>query len=242
MKEHPEDLEMLKQEELVQSQCSICFGLPLPVNFKETLTVEMMAHVTKYHLPLQCNKCLKRFETIDDFSMIGKCCKEKEEPEQTMEISKENMGDSVNIPDIKIDEASVKKDDEDKQMTPTAQMQARFQRKNREFGKVAKDDEDKQMTPTAQMQARFQRKNREFGKVAKNEEEKETATLSKKTSTPLATNIDSPLAMHMSSINYISSSSETDFSPPASAAMPAPKKPKLTPGRFRLKIVIKSNR
>lgn len=202
-KAHTEEFEMLKHEELMQSQCHICNGLPLPVSFKESLTVDMMGHVSKYHLPLQCNKCLKRFETIDDFSMLGKCCDEEEKRKQAIEISKENMGDSINIPEIKVDEASVKKDDEDKQMTPLAQMQARYDRKTREFGKVKGD-----------------------------EEEKQPGTLSKKTSTPLTTSIDSPLAMHMSSINCISSSSETDFSPPAAAVMAAPKQPAPTPGKI----------
>lgn len=188
---------MLKQEELLQMQCHICNGLPLPINYKESLTIEMIRHVAKIHLPLQCNKCFKQFEKIDDFSMIGKCCNEEEQRQQAIEMTKENMGDSINVPEIKIDDASTKKDE---------------------------------MTPMAQMHARFQRKNREFGKIIDEEAVKPPGSLSKKTSTPLATNIDSPLAMHISSINFTSSASETDLSPPASAVMPAPKQPLPTPG------------
>lgn len=199
---HPAEVEALKQEEILQSKCHICNYLPLPVSYKENLTAEMMDHLAKYHLPLKCDKCLKLFETIADFAVLGKCCNMDEKRDDPIEMSKENMGDSVNIPEIKVEEASVKKDSED-----------------------STDEENKQTTPLAQMNARFQRKNREFGKVIDGTKTDQPGALSKKTSTPLATNIESPLAMHMSSINCISSSSETDYSPPALVApkqQPAP--------------------
>lgn len=118
----------------MSSECYICNGMEYPYNPKQEKLIEfssdMLFHIVHYHLPLKCNKCSMIFETLDDFKMIGKCC--KGEPTKKI-LSKENMGDIINVPSVMIN------GDDEKNMTPLTKINQRWRRKSREFGKVPEE-------------------------------------------------------------------------------------------------------
>lgn len=87
------------------------------------------------------------FETAEDFELIGTCCKIAMDKEAS-EKSKEN------VPAIKVNEEG----QEGKEMTPLSQMNLRWRRKSREFGKVIEEGQGKATTrPTSTpLQASFE--------------------------------------------------------------------------------------
>lgn len=165
----------------MKSQCYICNDLQLPFSLKEKLPARMLQHIVHYHLPLKCDRCLKIFETAEDFALIGTCCKggKEEAPNDVKENFREE--------------------------------------------KVNEDPSEKEMTPLTQMNLRWRRKSREFGKVI--EEGQGIVKVTRTTSTPLQASFDSPLTMQMSSINYNSNSSESQFTPPNPVIESAQKPP-----------------
>jgi hypothetical protein len=121
---------------LMRSKCFICNGLQLPFNTSELMEKNMMQHIVHFHLPLQCDKCQKRFNTAEDFEQVGKCCNTKiNEPS-----CHEKMGDEI-IPKIKIEEVAPNpnsnndQENEKEQLTPLTKLNLRWRRKSREFGK-----------------------------------------------------------------------------------------------------------
>lgn len=187
---HEQELETFLHHERMQSECYICNGLNLPFHSVEKISTDMLHHIVAYHLPLKCNKCTTIFETLEDFKMIGKCCDVKNGV-----CSKENMGDIIKL----------KLNDEEKDMTPMSEINMRWGRKSREFGKVVEEVN-----------------------VAKKKESM------RQTSTPMQSLSSlSPFDMQMSSIKYLSNASETNFSPLATEnattqkVQPLPPPPKI---------------
>lgn len=164
----------------MKTQCYICNGLQLPFSFKEKLPAKMLQHIVHYHLPLKCNRCPKIFETAEDFLLIGTCCKVGEEGKE---------GSKENVP-------------------------------------AANEVNEKELTPLAQINLRWRRKSREFGKVIEEGQGDAVVKQTRPTSTPFQASFDSPFDMQISSIHYNSTSSESNqsnVSPPIveSAQKPA---------------------
>lgn len=173
----------------MKSVCFLCRGEQFPVKVDEMFSSELIQHIGEEHLPLKCNKCTKVFDDINDFQMIGKCCSVKYlEDNPMLEIISENMGDFV--PELSVGKRKLDADGNEKALTPLSKINLRWRRKSKEF--LHKSDDSQ----------------------IKNEEENPPVQIKRQTSTPLQHTFDSLSSMQFSSINCVSSSSETDLSPP----------------------------
>lgn len=152
------------------------------------LSSELIQHISEEHLPLKCDKCSKVFDNINDFQLIGKCCSMKSlEDGPMLEAISENMGEYV--------ESGKRKHEDNcsgKPLTPLSEINLRWRRKSKEFLDKSEDSSH-----------------------IKNEEEIPHLQIKRQTSTPMQLTFDSISSMQFSSINCMSSSSETDMSPPA---------------------------
>ena len=105
--------------------CHMCNGEPLP--FYE-VSPEMLAHIAEVHFPLRCNKCSRIFEDVSELSELGKCCKVAQSPEFALKLS-----------EIREESFSSPVEDKNKiiieNATPLTQINQRWRRKSREFGK-----------------------------------------------------------------------------------------------------------
>lgn len=173
----------------MKTVCFLCRGEQFPLKIDEMFSSELIQHISEEHLPLKCDKCTKVFDDINDFQLIGKCCSIKSlEDTPMLEVISENMGDFVSE-----SSAGKRKHDDnsnEKALTPLSKINLRWRRKSKEF--LQKSDDSH----------------------IKNEEENPPTQIKRQTSTPLQHTFDSLSSMQFSSINCVSSSSETDLSPP----------------------------
>lgn len=187
----------------------MCNGESLP--FFE-VSSEILTHIAEVHFPLRCSKCSRIFDDVSELSEIGKCCKVAQSPELAMKLSE-------------IREESYSSPVEDKtkiiieNATPLTQINQRWRRKSREFGK---NEYEKEETGTVVRQ---------------------TSTPMQLTS--IAANFTDSSSyngssIQISSINCISScSSESDeFSPPLPPpkTVAAPLSPKVNRSRPKLPV------
>lgn len=187
------------------SICHMCNGMPLPY-FE--VSSEILTHIAEVHFPLRCNKCSRIFEDVSELSDIGKCCKVAQSPELALKLS-----------EIREESFSSPVDDKIKiiieNVTPLTQINQRWRRKSREFGK---NDNDKAETGTVVRQ---------------------TSTPMQVTSIAANfTDSSSYNSIQISSINCISScSSESDeFSPPLPPPKAVPLSPKVNRSRPKLPV------
>lgn len=185
---HKDEINAKIREEYLKNICFICRGEQFPMKVNEVLSSELMQHISEEHLPLKCEKCSKIFDNINDFQLIGKCCSMKSlEDGPMLEAISENMGEYV--------ESGKRKNDgscNEKALTPLSKINLRWRRKSKEFLHKSEDSSHiKSEEPLPQLQIKRQ------------------------TSTPMQLTFDSISSMQFSSINCMSSSSDTDMSPPA---------------------------
>ncbi|KAL7035583.1 hypothetical protein ACKWTF_008456 [Chironomus riparius] len=184
---HQNEINAKMREEYLKNKCFICRGEQFPIKINEMLSSELIQHISEEHLPLKCDKCTKVFDNINDFQMIGKCCSNKSlEDSPMLEAISENMGEYVET------SGKRKLDDNgnEKALTPLSKINLRWRRKSKEFLHKSDDSHIKIEEPIPQQQ------------------------LKRQTSTPLQHTFDSLSSTQFSSINCMSSSSETDMSPP----------------------------
>ncbi|XP_070500065.1 mitosis initiation protein fs(1)Ya [Chironomus tepperi] len=182
---HQTEINAKIREEYLKNMCFICRGEQFPIKVNEMLSSELIQHISEEHFPLKCDKCSSVFDNINDFQLIGKCCSVKSlEDSPLLEAISENMGEYVDGEKHKLENSDIKP------LTPLSKINLRWRRKSKEFLHKSDDSHIKNEDPTPQTQIKRQ------------------------TSTPLQHTFDSLSSMQFSSINCVSSSSETDMSPP----------------------------
>lgn len=218
---HEMEIEAKKKEDYIKSVCYLCHNMKFPfdTDFK-FVTEDLLQHITDDHLPLECRKCAKVFRSAIDLKNVKKCCQSV--------VASESCG-------------AEKFDKENIESCPQIQ--------SPDFNQPAEDcDGEKSSTPLTQMNMRWRRKSKDFGKsdgLAVPLEEK----LQRQTSTPMQkfnqinqfTDSNSTSSIHISSINCTgSTSSESDgFSPPIpsqqSSCNPqiSPQRPQVTSSQSR---------
>lgn len=205
---HLEELAARKQKEYIRSLCYICNGekFPLLVNLQLSSS-ELVEHVVDNHLPLKCNKCSKVFETAEDLKSVEKCCKPVSEQPET------EVADVIVIVKENMGES---------------------------LQQVDEQGTDDILTPLTQINQRWRRMSKEFKKL----EVPQEAKLKRQTSTPMQDNVQptnhftdsasyNASSIQISSINCISSSSESDGYSPSLAVVKPPTfpPPQISPKR-----------
>lgn len=186
-----------RREDHIRTACYLCHGMKFPLGTDvEFLTEELLQHIASDHLPLSCNKCSNIFHDANDLKNVEKCC-ETVVLSQTSEAEKFEAFDKENL--------STK--EQDKTEKPTQDV----------------CENEKNLTPLTQINMRWRRKSKDFGKTGSRPAHSE-GNLQRQTSTPvenLTTNrftdssSYSTSSIHMSSIHCSSTSSDSDgFSPP----------------------------
>lgn len=208
---HFEEIAECKAEERLQNLCYLCNSekLPFGINF-DFMASDMVQHIVEVHLPLKCDRCSRVFGNAEDLKNVLKCCPP---------MINDNVANNVTV-DIESTEA--------KPLIDANPKSDNFSNHPENLDESCKD-----LTPLGQINMKWRRKSKEFGKsdgmiddlAAKEDKQRQT-------STPMQGNLlttnhftDSASynasSIHISSINCTSSSSESDAcSPPIAASKP----------------------
>jgi hypothetical protein len=214
---HSVEMDALKHDEYIKSICYLCNGQKLPL---QDLKPEIMQHIIEIHLPLKCSKCFRLFEDFNELCEFGKCCPP---PPPAVTIPLESIARPL---EVVVEEV----------VAENLSFQAE------EKGSV------KPITPLSQINLRWRRKSREFGKMDLHPTD-HNGEIVRQTSTPMQMTASaahftdsscySSSSIQISSINFTSScSSESDeFSPPLSIP-----KPKIIPNTSPKPVAINRSR